>query len=209
MAQEPQSNPGIWDRLYVNGDPLPGIIQDITIGGSLRMDTQGIAGMDGVVIGNADWSEDTASFQMIVPSDELGRMKEFREAYKNKPGIKPEPVNVQHPLLREMGITKMILTSLEINWNVSMKNSVPVTIQLTNITPKVEKAPPKPPSPGTQTRADGTVAPASNSATAKPGTKAPSSVKPNAPGLPESNEIAGQPKIPVLQPPTIPSPKRR
>ena len=51
MAQEPQSNPGIWDRLYVNGDPLPGIIQDITIGGSLRMDTQGIAGMDGVVIG--------------------------------------------------------------------------------------------------------------------------------------------------------------
>jgi hypothetical protein len=208
MAQEPQSNPGIWNRLYVNGDPLPGIIQDVTIGGSLRMDTQGIAGMDGVVIGNADWSEDTASFQMIVPSDELGRMKEFREAYKNKPGIKPEPVNVQHPLLREMGITKMILTSLEINWNVSMKNNVPVTIQLTNITPKVEREKPSKSGTGTQTRADGTVAPGSNPSTNKASTKPPSSISPGAVGLPESNEIAGQPKIPVLQSPGIPGPKR-
>jgi hypothetical protein len=212
MAEEPRSNSTIWNRLYVNGDPLPGIIQDVTVGGSLRMDTQGVAGQDGVVIGNADWSEDTVSFQMIVPSNELRRMKEFRAAYKNRPGFKPEPITVSHPLLKEMGIVKMILTSLEINWNVSMKDSVPVTIQLTNITPRVEKVVPSKAS-GTRapgTRADGTIAPP---ATAKPGeakagTKAPASIKPNSVGLPESNEIAGQPKVAQPQAPGLPGPKR-
>jgi hypothetical protein len=209
MAEEPRLNSTIWNRLYVNGDPLPGIIQDITIGGSLRMDTQSVAGQDGVVIGNADWSEDTASFQMIVPSNELRRMKEFRAAYKNRPGSKPEPITVSHPLLKEMGIVKMILTSLEINWNVSMKDSVPVTVQLTNITPRVEKAVP---SKASGTRADGTIAPPATPA--KPGekkteSKAPASIKPNSVGLPESNEIAGQPKAAQPKAPGLPPPKRQ
>lgn len=197
----PKSNASIWNRLFVLGKPLPGIIQSIAVGGKLRMDVEGVAGQDGVVIGNADWSEDTATFQFLVPSGELKRMQEFRAAYKNKPGIKPEPVTVGHPLLKEMGITKMILVGLEINWNNGMKNTVPVTVQLTNITPKKDPV---------VTDADGFVSPTDPNLTgsSSAGTTPPTSSKPGSTGLAESNEITGQPAAPQPKAPTKPGPAR-
>lgn len=201
----PKNAAGVWNRLRINGASLPGIIQEISVGGSLRMDTESVAGVDGVVIGNADWSEDTAAFELLVPSTEIKRIQEFRTAYKNKPGIKPTPVVIDHPLLREMGIQKMILVKLEIKWNSSMKNTVPVHVELTNITPKKDKA-------VTGTRADGTIAPTNpaGSGTAGSGsfTTPPASSKPGGTGLVESNEITGQPTVTQLAKPTAPGPKR-
>jgi hypothetical protein len=191
----PKTQPAIWNRLRINGAPLPGIVQSVTVGGNLRMDVSGVAGQDGVVIGNADWSEDTAQFELIVPANELARVQEFRSAYKNKPGIKPTPVVVDHPILREMGIQKMILTRLEIRWDVSMKNRVPVMVQLTNITPKKE-------ADATAVNAEGFITPTN------PPTSPPNSSKPGSTGLTESNEITGQPSTPTVTKPTVPGPKR-
>jgi hypothetical protein len=173
----PRRNPAQWNKLLINNKPLPGTVQRVEVGGDLRMDTEGIAGKDGVVIANADWSEDSASFELLVMNDELERMREFRETYKNKPGIKPVPVNALHPL----------------------KNRVPVTVELTNITPKKDK----------NTQQGQTVKPTA----VQPGQRT---------GLAESDEIINQPApgqnsgkpnqqpaITQPKPPGLPAPARK
>lgn len=183
----PKRQAAVWNRLFINGAALPGIIQRLTVGGNLRMDTETIAGKDGVIIGNADWSEDTAMFELIVLRTELSRMREFRDAYKNRPGIKPVPVSALHPLLEVLGVRKMILSKVEFSWESSLKDRVPVRVELTNITPKKDRN-----QPGT--RADGSVA--------------PTAIKPGESGLSESNEIVGQPETVNPTPPGLPAPGR-
>lgn len=187
----PKRIASVWNRLYVGGDPLPGIIQKIRVGGSLTMDSTPVSGKDGVVVTNADWSEDTFTVELLVPEDEIKNLFKIRTAYKNKPGIKPTPVTVGHPLLKEMGIQKAIFKGFTIDWDNTKKNTVPVTVEFTNITPKPEKN-------AGATNPDGTVRP----------TNPPTSSKPGASGIPQSNAITGQPTVTAPKVPSVPPPQR-
>ncbi len=182
----PKLNAAAWNRLVVGAEALPGIVQRISVGGTLLMDTASVAGKDGTVVANADWSEDTFTVELLVPENEIKNVKRIRDTYKNKPGIKPTPITVGHPLLREMGIQKAIFKMFRIDWDNSKKNTIPVVVEFTNITPKPEKS--------AATNPDGTVKP----------TNPPTSSKPGQSGIPTSNAIVGQPKPADLQVPTIP-----
>jgi hypothetical protein len=183
----PKKISAIWNRLYVGTDALPGIVQRIRLGGALVMDSTSVSGKDGLVVANADWSEDTFTIELLIPETEIKNLFKIRTAYKNKPGIKPTPVTVGHPLLKEMGIQKAIFKAFVIDWDNTKKNTVPVTVEFTNITPKPEKS-------AGATNPDGTVKP----------TNPPTSSKPGQSGIPTSNAMVGQPTPTTLQVPTIP-----
>ncbi len=179
----PKLNSRNWNRLAINGVALPGIVQKISVSGSLVIDSENVTGSsNGVVIVNADYGEDILRFELIVTEVELPRLNEFRTKYRGKNGERPTFILVDHPLLKEMGIRKCILEKLEVNWDVSMKNFIPVSVDLRHINPKRVGG-----------NADGTVKPAVKSD-----------------GIPQTDEIEGQPgstanpKIQGLQFPDIP-----
>jgi hypothetical protein len=184
--EQPRDNASIWNRLRIAGEALPGIVQSVRLGGALKMDRETVSGQSGVVITDANWSEDSATFELLVLAAELKRFAEFRSKYKNSAGEKPIPVVVDHPLLKAFGIQKMLISAIEINWNNTQKDRVPVSVSLTNINPKTTKT--------GATNPDGTVKP----------TNPPTPIKPGASGVAPSNAITGQPTPAAPKPPTIP-----
>ncbi len=178
----PKLNSRNWNRLAINGTALPGIVQKISVAGSLVIDAENVTGSsNGVVIVNADWGEDISRFELTVTEAELPRLSEFRTKYRGKNGERPTFILADHPLLKEMGIRKCILEKLEVNWDVGMKNFIPVSVDLRHINPK--RAP--------NGNADGTVKPVNGNS-----------------GVPESNAITGQPEIQGLDIPILPEPTR-
>jgi hypothetical protein len=199
--KRPRDNARIWDRLFIGGEALPGIVQSVRLGGALQMDRETVSGQSGVVITDVNWTEDSATFELLVLAAELKRFNEFRSKYKGSAGVKPMPVNVGHPLLQSFGITKMLVSGVEINWNNTQKDRVPVTVSLTNISPKLKDA---------QGSANERLnAPTSGIALAKAVTNPPVSIKPSSIGTAFSNAIAGQPAFKFPDPPTIPSAARK
>ncbi len=216
--KRPRDNASIWNRLFIGGEALPGIVQSVRLGGALQMDRETVSGQSGVVITDANWTEDTATFELIVLSAELKRFHEFRSKYKGSAGVKPMPVNVGHPLLQSFGITKMLVSGVEINWNNTQKDRVPVTVSLTNITPKLKDAQGGFSRPTTETSGvtqSGDIvnnpsnAPTSGAALAKAVTNPPVSIKPSSIGTAFSNAVAGQPAFKFPDPPTMPSAARK
>jgi hypothetical protein len=195
----------IWNRLFIGGAALPGIVQSVRLGGALKMDRETVSGQSGVVITDANWSEDSAEFSLIVPSYELKRFNEFRSKYKGSAGEKPQPVEVGHPLLSAFGIKKMLISGIDIDWNNTQKDHVPIVIKLTNINPK--------PTRSGATNPDGTARPSVNSPTGVTKSDAitnpPTSLKPGDKGTTESNAVAGQPKPLSPAIPTLPDAKRK
>jgi hypothetical protein len=186
----PKLNAKNWNRLALNGVALPGVVQKISIAGNLVIDAENVTGSsNGVTIVNADYGEDISRFEMIVTESELKRVSEFRTKYRGKNGERPTFVLADHPLLKEMGIRKCILEKLEVNWDTSMKNFIPVSVDLRHVNPK--RAP--------NGNADGTVKPINGNA-----------------GIPGSNEINGQPATSTTDPniqgleiPFLPEPTRK
>lgn len=219
----PKKRPGVWNRLVINGKAWPGIVQRVRLGGRLLMDQHPITGKDGVVIGNAQWSEDTAEFEITILEAEFGEVSRIRDGYKNRPGIRPSPVSVSHPMLEILNVRQTIIEEVEFNWAVNMKNRLSYRVRLTNITPKAEKqqtggVQPKT-SVTTSTDVNGktvtrtTVTTRSGNTTRKTttataSTSAPKPIKPNLPGIPESNEITGQPTPTKPSKPKAPGPGR-
>ncbi len=194
----PKRNEAAWNRLVVNDKALPGIIQRITASGNLKMDKETVAGVDGVIISSANWTEDTFTVELMIPSAELPRVIEIRKKYTAN-GAKPQAVAISHPLLRNMGIQKAIFNGLTYDWTVSHKDRLPVTLSFTNITPRRVT--------GGATNSDGTARPQTGtSGIPKSGaiTNPPTSIKPNDKGTTQSNAVANQPKPADLQVPTIP-----
>jgi hypothetical protein len=203
VMQSPNADSTVWNRLVLNGEALPGIIQRITASGNLRMDKESVAGIDGVIISSANWTEDTFSVELIIPSAELSRVIEIRKKYTAN-GAKPQAIAISHPLLKDMGIQKAIFNGLTYDWTVGMGDSLPVTLSFTNITPRRVT--------GGASNPDGTARPATTTTgIPKSGaiTNPPASIKPSDKGTAQSNGVASQPKITELKPPTIPDAARR
>ncbi len=140
----PQKNPEVWQTLTLNGKTLPGIVQDVRLGGQLSMQKETVNGKDGTILANAQWDEDTATFTVKVSSEtDIDALSDFTKAYKARPGQRPQVVFVQHPLLQLFGVYQMIVSSIEIRWTPEQwKNIIVVDIGLTNINPKLGKRAP-------------------------------------------------------------------
>jgi hypothetical protein len=137
----PQRNPEVWQTLTLNGKTLPGIVQNVRLGGSLSMQKETVNGKDGTILANAQWDEDTATFTLKVSSEtEIDALSEFTKAYKARPGQRPQVVFVQHPLLRRpANINARDDHLIHAEQLEQRKNIITVDIGLTNINPKLGK----------------------------------------------------------------------
>lgn len=136
----PESAPSVWNTLKIGGVPMPGTVQEVDVGGKLREIREDVAGQSGTTVAGADWDDDTAAFEIWAHSEEdWANFSRLLKAYKAKPGQKPKPAEVLHPLLQAFGIRAMFVSSLRARWSVrEKKNVLVINLELTNIAPKKE-----------------------------------------------------------------------